>query len=256
MPQDTIPEDPEPNPSNAGSDLRLRRRIRTKQMVQREALALFADKGYDQTTVDDIAHAAAMSPRTFFRYFPTKEDVVLWDEYDERPLQDVWRARPGEDPFAQLILWVREVIADIYHKDPELLLARIKLSFTVPEIRARFLDEQMTTVGPYLDQLADAIGAPRDDLRLPVTMAALFSAMLVATERWQRHDGRDDLLRLFDDAVAALAAGAADLRDTVQAAAAAGARPAKSRARAAKRRGGVSRPNGGAPAAPRGRSAH
>jgi hypothetical protein len=126
----------------------------------------------------------------------------------------------------------------------------------VPEIRARFLDEQMTTLGPYLNQLADAMGAPRDDLRLPVTMAALFSAMLVAIERWQRDDGRDDLLRLFDDAVAALAAGAADLRDTVQAAAAAGARPAKSRAGAAKRRGGVSRPSGGAPAAPRGRSAH
>jgi AcrR family transcriptional regulator len=256
MSHDTIPEDPEPSSATGGSDLRLRKRIRTKQMVQREALALFADKGYDQTTVDDIAHAATMSPRTFFRYFPTKEDVVLWDEYDERPLQDVWRARPGEDPFAQLILWVREVIADIYHKDPELLLARIKLSFTVPEIRARFLDEQMTTVGPYLDQLADAIGAPRDDLRLPVTMAALFSAMLVAIERWQRHDGRDDLLRLFDDAVAALAGGAADLRDTVQAAAVAGARPAKPRAGAAKRRGRVSRPSGGAPAAPRGRSAH
>jgi len=205
-------------------------------MVQKEALRLFADKGYDQTTVDDIAHAAAMSPRTFFRYFPTKEDVVLWDEYDERPLQELWQTRPGQDPLAQLILGVREIIADVYHKDPELLLTRIKMSVTVPEIRARFLNHQETMIGPYFEQLTDAVGAGRDDLQLAVTLAALYSAMLVAMERWQRHDGREDLLLLFDDAIAALAAGATDLRDTVRAAAAAGTRPKKPKAVAAKRK--------------------
>jgi AcrR family transcriptional regulator len=227
MPHHTISEDPQPNSATGSSDLRRRKRIRTKQMVQTEALRLFADKGYDQTSVDEIAHAAAMSPRTFFRYFPCKEDVVLWDEYDERTLQELWQARPGEDPFAQLILWIRETVADIHQKDPELLLARTKLSFTVPEIRARFLDQQMTMIGPYFEQLADTIGARRDDLPLAVTLAALYSAMLVALERWQRHDGREDLPRLVDDAIAALAAGAADLRDTVRAAETAGTRSTK-----------------------------
>jgi AcrR family transcriptional regulator len=221
MPHRIVSGDPEPHSANGSSSLRQRKRVRTKQMVQKEALRLFADKGYGETTVDDIAHAAAMSARTFFRYFPTKEDVVLWDEYDERPLRELWQLRPGMDPFAQLILFVRETIADLYHKDPELLLTRIKLSFTVPEVRARFLDQQMTLLGPYFAQIADIIGAPRDDLRLPVTLAALYAAMLVAMERWQRHDGQEDLLRLVDDAIAALTVGAADLRDTVQAAAAA-----------------------------------
>lgn len=214
MPHHIVSGDPEPSSTNGPSSLRQRKRVRTKQMVQKEALRLFADKGYGETTVDDIAHAAAMSARTFFRYFPTKEDVVLWDEYDERPLQELWPRRPGADPFAQLILLARETIADLYHKDPELLLTRIKLSFTVPEVRARFLDQQMTLIGPYFAQIADIIDAPRDDLRLPVTLAALYAAMLVAMERWQRHDGREDLLRLVDDAIAALTAGAADLRDT------------------------------------------
>jgi AcrR family transcriptional regulator len=188
-----------------------------KQMVQKEALRLFADKGYDKTTVDDIAHAAAMSPRTFFRYFPSKEDVILWDEYDERPINELWRASPGEDPFAHLINQVREMMAVIYQKDKELLLTRIKLSFTVPEVRARFYNHLMTTIGPHSEQLARAMRTDRDDLRLAVTLSALFSAMLVAIERWQRHDGREDLLRLFDDAIAALAASATHLQDTVRA---------------------------------------
>jgi AcrR family transcriptional regulator len=228
MPHHTIPEDPEPNPDGS-SELRLRKRIRTKQMVQKEALRLFADKGYEQTTVDDIAHAAAMSPRTFFRYFPTKEDVLLWDEYDERPLRELWRTPPGEDPFAQLILQTRELLAEIYHKDPELLLARIKLSFSIPEVRARFLDQQVVLAGPYFAQIADGVGVPRDDLKLTVTLAAVYSATLVAVARWQRHDGREDLLSLFDDAIAALAAGVSELSETLLAARA-GARRAKSRA--------------------------
>ena len=62
-------------------------------MIQTEALRLFADKGYAQTTVEEIADAAAISPRTFFRYFPSKEDVVMWDEYDPLAL-DLVEARP------------------------------------------------------------------------------------------------------------------------------------------------------------------
>jgi AcrR family transcriptional regulator len=215
MPHDMTPEEPEPNQAHRPADLRQRRRIRTKQLVQREALRLFADKGFDQTTVDDIAHAAAMSPRTFFRYFPSKEDVVLWDEYDEPAPQEVLFARLGENPYATMILRAREVLADLYRQDPDLLLARVKLSFTVPEIRARFFNQQMVIVGPAFERLADAFGGDRDDLRLPVTLAALYSAMLVAAEHWQRHDGREDLLELFDRAIGTLAAGAADLRDAV-----------------------------------------
>jgi AcrR family transcriptional regulator len=199
-------------------DLRTRKRIRTKQMVQREALRLFADKGYEQTTVDDIAEAAAMSPRTFFRYFPAKEDVVLWDEYDDQPIEALVHDVERDQVFMELIRQVREMLGALYAKDPDLLLTRIKLSFTVPEIRARFINQQMTLVGPYFEHLTAAVGADQDDLALAVRLAALFAAMMVAVQRWQRNDGRDDLLQLFDDAVEALAASAGELRRTVHSA--------------------------------------
>src|SRR6188472_3195108 len=80
-------------------DLRERKRTRTRLMIQTEALRLFAEKGYAETTVEDIAHAAAISPRTFFRYFPTKEDVVMWDEYDPIAL-DLIQSRPEDEPLA------------------------------------------------------------------------------------------------------------------------------------------------------------
>src|SRR5215468_1308232 len=80
-------------------DLRERKRTRTRLAIQAEAIRLFAEKGYDNTTIEDIAYAAAISPRTFFRYFPSKEDVVLWDEYDP-VLDDLVAARPADESAA------------------------------------------------------------------------------------------------------------------------------------------------------------
>ncbi len=62
--------------------LRERKKARTKAALQQHALRLFGERGYQATTVEQIAEAAEVSPTTFFRYFPTKEDVVLYDVLD------------------------------------------------------------------------------------------------------------------------------------------------------------------------------
>src|SRR5262249_44921406 len=66
----------------ARPSLRERKKAKTRAAIQQHALRLFREQGYAATTVEQIAAAAEISPSTFFRYFPTKEDVVLYDDLD------------------------------------------------------------------------------------------------------------------------------------------------------------------------------
>src|SRR5262249_31059934 len=142
MPTQPSLEEPGPLRTARSPDRRERKRTRTRLMIQKEALRLFGEKGYTETTVEEIADAAAISPSTFFRYFPSKEDVVLGAEYSALPF-DLLEARPAGEPVAETMrLIVRESLAGLYQRDPEQLLARVRLDFTVPELRARIFDGQ------------------------------------------------------------------------------------------------------------------
>ena len=197
--------------AKASYDLRERKRTKTRLMIQAEAFRLFAEKGFENTTVDDIAFAAAISPRTFFRYFPTKDDVVLWDEYD--PIApDLVEARPDGEPLAETLrAIIREAIGGLYRRDPEQLLIRTRLLTSVPELRARMLAQQGSGGEALAALLAQKRGLPRDDLAALVISAALGAAVITAIDAWHRDDGRSDLLELVDRAIDALARGLQEL---------------------------------------------
>jgi AcrR family transcriptional regulator len=193
-------------------DLRERKRTRTRLMIQTEALRLFGEKGYGETTVEEIADAAAISPRTFFRYFPSKEDVVMWDEYDPLALE-LLEARPDDEPLAQSFrAIIRESLGGLLRNDAARLLSRVRLGVTVPELRARFLDERTQGIEHVSRFLSARRGTPVDDLSLQVIGSALLAAVSVALDRWQRDDGKGDLLALLDQAIDALADGASELQ--------------------------------------------
>jgi AcrR family transcriptional regulator len=193
-------------------DLRERKRTRTRLMIQTEALRLFNENGYAPTTVEQIADAAAISPRTFFRYFPSKEDVVMWDEYDPLALE-LLQARPDDEPLAESFRAViRESLGGLVQNDPERLLSRIRLTATVPELRARFLDEQTQGLEHIGNFFATKRARPVDELTLQVVGSALLAAVTVALDRWQHDDGNSDLLALLDRATDALAEGVRELR--------------------------------------------
>jgi AcrR family transcriptional regulator len=181
-------------------------------MIQAEAFGLFAEKGYENTTVDDIAYAAAISPRTFFRYFPSEEDVVLWDEYD--PIApDLVQSRPEDEPLAETLrAIIREAIGGLYRRDPEQLLMRTRLLTSVPELRARMLAQQGSGGDMLAALLAEKRGLPPDDLAARVIAAAFGAAIIAAIDTWQADDGKSDLLELVDRAIDVLAHGLQELK--------------------------------------------
>jgi AcrR family transcriptional regulator len=201
-----------PAPPAPSLSPRERRRTRTMRLIQGEALRLFAANGYEQTTTEQIADAADISPRTFFRYFPTKEDVVLWDEYDAL-IPELLQRRPADEPPGETMRAItRQSIEGLYQHDPARLLARHRLLFTVPALRARFLEFARSGTEDLSASFAAKRGHAREQLKLRLTAIAIVDAAGAAFDQWQRSLGKDDLLVLFDQAIEALIDGIGELR--------------------------------------------
>jgi AcrR family transcriptional regulator len=184
------------------SGLRQLRMERTREAIQREALRLIAAQGYDGTTCEQVAAAAEVSPATLFRYFPTKEDLVLHDVYDPM-IADAVRARPPRESGVTAVRRALvDVFADIYDVDLEHVRQRTALIFSVPALKARSLEQQQSLVAHLVDALAERAGSSRDDVAVEVTASACAAALGVAVGRWVRHGG--DLRVHVDEAMAAL----------------------------------------------------
>src|SRR5215472_2777903 len=97
--------------ASAAAGLRERKKARTRASIREHALRLFREQGYQATTVEQIAAAAEVSPSTFFRYFPTKEDVVLRDDFDTRMFEAFERQPSSLAPLAALRAGIREALA-------------------------------------------------------------------------------------------------------------------------------------------------
>ncbi|TMB71576.1 MAG: TetR family transcriptional regulator, partial [Chloroflexi bacterium] len=93
------------------SGLRERKKQKTRESIQRAALRLFVKQGYEETTIEQIAAAAEISPSTFFNYFPTKEDVVLFDAYDPMAIR-MFLERPKDEPLNVVVRRVLEELAE------------------------------------------------------------------------------------------------------------------------------------------------
>ncbi|RKN44888.1 TetR/AcrR family transcriptional regulator [Streptomyces hoynatensis] len=197
--------------SEGGQSLRERRRVETQRMIQAHAMRLFAEHGYDATTVNQIAHAAGVSSMTVYRHFPTKEDLVLHDGYDPLIASRV-AARPAGEPLVRrigrtLVETTRDVLGPAAGDRPsperELLLARLRLMIDTPALRARHLDSQYATQRAIVGALLGEAPDPEAEFRVWVAAGACLAAMHVALTRWAREDGRADLPGLIAAALGA-----------------------------------------------------
>jgi AcrR family transcriptional regulator len=174
-------------------------------MIQAEALRLFAEKGFQATTIEEIAAAADVAPRTFFRYFPAKEEVVFWADY-QPALASFVAARPDEPAIPALRHAIVDGLAAFYDQDHGRLLERIKLAFRTPALHPRLRQQQADWAAAMTALLAGRLGAPPDDLEVRAIAAAIAAALFVAIEEWQAHDGQEDLRELIDRALGSILA--------------------------------------------------
>src|SRR5262245_62926014 len=138
----------EPDP-----DWRQRKKTATSDRIRASALRLFREQGYDATTVEQIAAAAGVSHMTFFRYFPTKEDVALSDRYDPLIASAIAQT-PAAWPLIQRIRAVLvQGLRQIYDTDRDTLLAQVKLIVTTPALRERQWAGQIATQQAVLQAL-------------------------------------------------------------------------------------------------------
>ncbi|MEU5876638.1 TetR family transcriptional regulator [Spirillospora sp. NPDC047279] len=133
--------------------LRERKKLRTRRTIAAEALRLFAERGYEETTIADIAAAADVSPRTFFSYFPSKEDVVF-AEIDDRLAEVAERLAtrpPGEPPLATIRRSMVDIMEALVSEAGQYGSVQIQLILERPGLRARAL-QRMTDTQQELEE--------------------------------------------------------------------------------------------------------
>lgn len=193
------------------TDRRHRRTLRTRQAIESAALRLFSERGFDATTVQQIAEAAEIAPRTFFRHFPSKEAVLFGDRHREtEQLRHVLVTRPtGEHPLRSIVAAMLDT-AEFIEADREQHLMRARL-LTSLEAQADYelLLLRQRWVQDLTDLVAERLGTTVGDPRAGAWAMTLGSCFGSAMHAWLvRSDGtplRDIFNQLLADTGDALA---------------------------------------------------
>jgi AcrR family transcriptional regulator len=159
----------------------------------RATVRLAARRGLAETTVEDIAAAAGVSPRTFFRYFPTKVDALFGDEPERIEILERALAErgPGETVLAAVrrgvLEWVTEFMAD-----PELYITRARLAFDHPDALGNALVRFARVEAVVAAAAADELQASAADHRPRLIGTATTAAIRATSEAWIARNGQGD----------------------------------------------------------------
>ena len=192
--------------------LRERKKLQTRRRIEDAALELFGRDGFDGTTVEGIAAAAEIAPRTFFYYFPTKEDVALAD-YASRleRIVDQLRHRPdAERPWAALRASFLVVAAD-YDADRREIIGRFRIMAASPSVYARSLQLQAGWEDAVAAVLTERMGCRTEELAPRLLASSALSAIRSSLRHWIATGQRSSLPHLVEGCFDQLGKGLADI---------------------------------------------
>ncbi|MCP2257876.1 transcriptional regulator, TetR family [Streptoalloteichus tenebrarius] len=193
--------------------LRERKKNRTRRALADAALRLFVERGFHATTVADIAAAADVSPRTFFGHFRAKEDVafVPTEERLESFLDGLRAAPQGAPLLDQLRTAVREVVSETLLARGERERLRLRMIFSVPEVRAKSLVRLAEVQSEVVAVITARLRPGVDEAVVTAAVGSLVGSLVAVVARWLRSDGSGDLLAELDRAFDLVAEGVASV---------------------------------------------
>lgn len=162
--------------------LRDRKKFQTRDAIRREAMRLIEANGYGNTNIEQIAAAADVAPSTFFRYFPTKESVLITNDLDQVML-DLLAEQPADmSPFKAFRYSLETTWATATEAEWEFERNRLRVVLSVPELKAAQLDEYNRTVERLAESEAKRSGRDAGDLEIRVFVGAMAGALVAALE--------------------------------------------------------------------------
>lgn len=190
-------------PAQPPRTLREMARASVREQIAASALQLFDRDGFDETTVDDIAAEIGLSARSFFRYFPSKEDVVVGDpaEFGER-IRDRAAERPPDEPPWEVLRRSLDPVAESAIDNPAYGLLTMRVMMSTPGLRARNLEKHSlwsALLVPVIEARPDPSGRI-DGYRARVLVNAALSCLDVALAEWVRHDATTSFAAALDEA--------------------------------------------------------
>jgi AcrR family transcriptional regulator len=193
--------------------LRERRKRLTAAELEAAAYRLFGERGFDAVTVDDIAAEADVSRRTFFRYFASKEDVLLADHFVQLArLREAMESRPADEPIVTALRNALLSLTSDFEERKEKVITRAKLMRDTPSLQARSLVHQKLWEEAMQEMVARRLGVdPVKDLRPGVVSAATLAAMRVAFTNWLAAGCDGDLIESTKKALDLLDGGLGQL---------------------------------------------
>lgn len=185
--------------------LRERKKQQTRAALQDAALRLFSEKGYDNTTVEEIADAAGVSYRTFFRYFASKEEVLEADFTDLYDRVSAALSARGATPLFETLMQVGVEMATEFEARSEFVIGRDRLVLATPVLAARVLLLQAGLHARVYDLVAGELAVEgEDEVQVRLLMGAVHGVFDAAVAIWMESAGERSLVALFEDAIGRL----------------------------------------------------